>query len=123
MAAVKHSGFILLLILLAMTACFSPAPSPEQEIIGKWVNSKGGEINFYKDGTGYVPGIEGQATGNIPSLQFIYEFKDETHLVINMAALPKANQQDIVVEVEIKNDTMTWHSHTGAVEFEYRRAE
>lgn len=123
MAAVKRSGFILLLILLAMTACFSPAPSLEQEIIGKWANSEGGEINFYEDGTGYVPGIAGQPTGNIPALQFTYAIEDETHLVINTTALRQANRQDIVIEVEIENDTMTWRSNAGSVEFEYRRAE
>jgi len=115
--------FALLFLLLGVTACFSLKPSVEREIIGKWVNSEGGEINFYEDGTGYVPGIKGQATGNISSLQFTYAFKDETHLVINMTALPKINQQDIVIEVEIENDIMTWRSNAGEIEFEYRRAK
>ena len=118
----KRYIFVLLIVFVGATACFSLKTSVEREIIGKWVNSGGGEIYFYENGTGYVPGIQGQEIGNISSLQFTYAFKDETHLVINMTTLPQANQQDIVIEVEIKNDIMTWHSDAGEIEFEYRRA-
>ncbi len=123
----KRYMVILLFLFLGVTACASVEPSPKQAIIGKWVNSGGGEINFNADGTGFVPGVEGQ----VPPYQFTYGFKDETHLAINIAnlptvetaSLPIVGQGEIVVEIKIENDKMTWHDGTGKVEFVYLRAK
>lgn len=124
----KRYIVVLLSLFLGVTACAFLKPSPQQMIIGKWINSGGGEINFYKDGTGFVPGFTGEGPIEIPSLQFTYGFKDDTHLVINMANLPLADttdlpmakQQEIVMGIKIEDDKMTWYG-AGEAEYVYTR--
>lgn len=123
----KRYLFVFLLLLLGMTACTALQASPEQAITGKWVNSGEGEINFNRDGTGFVPGVEGK----IPAYQFTYNFKDETHLAINIAnlptveadSLPIVGQGEIVVAIKIEQDKMIWRDSSGDVEFVYQRAK
>jgi hypothetical protein len=127
----KHTKLILLFLLLGMAACAPSKPSPEQAIVGKWVNSGGGEINFYEDGTGFVPGFEEAGSESIPPFHFTYAFKDETHLVINMGNLPvvdttgspMTNRKELVIEIELKDDQMIWRASAGKVQYVYQRVE
>jgi hypothetical protein len=105
---------VLLILVLVMTACAPSKLPPEKAIVGKWVNSQGGEINFYTGGTGLLPGIEEQ----IPSYQFNYSFEDKTHIVISIPEV-----MEVVVEVKIEDDKMTWHDHAGEIEFVYMRVK
>jgi hypothetical protein len=105
---------ILLILVLGMVACVPTKVAPEKAIVGKWVNLQGGEMNFYGDGTGLFPGIEGQ----IPEYQFNYFFKDETHVAINIPGVI-----EVVVEVKIDGDEMTWYDRSSETEFVYMRAK
>ncbi len=109
-------SFVLLwMLVLPVAACASQRRVPPQEaIVGKWVNTKGYSISFYANGTGFVPGIDGQ----IPSTNFSYSFTDETHILMNMAG-----QLSTVVEIKIDGDQMTWLSQASNVAFIYTRAK
>ena len=82
--------------VLGLAACAPDQPSPENAIVGEWVNSQGGVIYFYGDKTGFIPGDEGQ-TPPIPSVRFSYYFQDETHLGITMDG-----QNPVVIEIKLK---------------------
>ncbi len=110
-----RSFFLLLMLVLPVVACASqPRVPPQQAIVGRWVNAKGYSISFYPNGTGFVPGVDGQ----IPSTNFDYVFTDETHVLMNMAG-----QLTTVVEIKIDGDQMTWLSQATNVAFVYTRAK
>jgi hypothetical protein len=107
--------FILLMLCLSITACVSqPKVPPKQAIVGKWVNAGGGSIEFYANGTGFIPGIDGQIS---PS-NFSYSFTDDMHIQLEMGG-PTA----MVVEIKIDGDQMTWRSKTADVAFVYTRSK
>jgi len=108
----KRYVAILVILVLGIVGCASPEPPPEEAIVGKWVNPEGGEINFYADGSGLLPGIDGQ----IPAYQFTYSFQDETHVTISIAGV-----MEIVVEISIEGDKMTWYDRASETEFVYMR--
>lgn len=114
---------VLGLLVLGLTtafglaACAPDQPSPEQAIVGEWVNSQGGVIYFYADKTGFIPGDEGH-TPPIPSVKFSYYFQDETHLGIEMDG-----QSPLVIEIKLEGDKMTWYDQASETEFEYMRAK
>lgn len=106
---------LLVMIILPVTACASqPRVPPQNAIVGKWVNAKGYSISFYANGTGFVPGVDGQ----IPSTNFTYSFTDPTHIMMNMAG-----QLSTIVEIRIDGDQMTWSIPTNNVTFVYTRAQ
>ena len=96
-----------------MTACISqPKVPPQQAIVGKWVNAGGGSIEFYANGTGFIPGIDGQ----IAPTNFSYAFTDEMHIQLNMGG-----PTGLVVEIKIDGDQMTWVSKASNTSFVYTR--
>jgi hypothetical protein len=106
-------GIAVFLIPLA-----SPArPSPAAAIVGKWVNGKGGVIVFHSDGTGSIPGFEGEALA-VPSATFSYDFPDPTHLRL------KVNGETFVVEIKQEGDQLTWVAdQANNIQFVYTRAK
>jgi hypothetical protein len=84
--------------------------SSQRTIVGKWVNSKGGEINFNADGTGYIPPAAG-----IEAYSFTYYFEDATHLVMKVAG------QAMTVKIELVDDKLTWYTADPNVKYEYTR--
>ncbi|MCX6030733.1 MAG: hypothetical protein NT169_15735 [Chloroflexi bacterium] len=112
-----------LLLTFAVAACASfptPTPTPqpiEKAIVGKWVNPQGGEVNFYADNTGFIPGLKGEPE-DIPDSKFTYYFQDKTHLGIALEG-----QTSVVMEIKIEGDKMTWRSRTSNTEFVYTRAK
>ncbi len=101
--------------VLGLAACASDQPSPEEAIVGQWVNSQGGVIYFYADKTGFIPGDEGQ-TPPIPSVRFSYYFQDETHLGIEMDG-----QTPLVIEIRLQGNKMTWLNRANNVEYVYTK--
>lgn len=113
----KAMGLIVALLVFAATlvSCATEAPPiPTKEIVGKWVNEGGGWIEFYANGTGYVPGVEGE----IAATSFSYSFTDYAHMMITISG-----QLSTMVEIRVQGDKMTWASQTNNVKFEYTRAK
>ena len=59
----------IVLGVVALVNVSSPKTPTPQTIVGKWVNSKGGEITFTADGSGTIP-----AGPDIPAATFTYTF-------------------------------------------------
>src|SRR5262249_52662703 len=93
-------GIGVSLFFLLQTTVFS-RPALATTIVGKWVNSQGGVMTFNADGTGFIPGLEGQ-TPPIPATTFTYSVPDATHLRLLV------NGQPIIIEVKIEGDQLTW---------------
>ncbi len=91
-------------------------PSPADAIVGKWVNSKGGVIQFNSDGTGSIPGFEGQELA-IPSASFTYYFPDPSHLALQI------NGQPFTIEITVEGDRLTWGDRANNVQFVYDRVK
>ncbi|MFN8442958.1 MAG: hypothetical protein U0175_19435 [Caldilineaceae bacterium] len=108
---------LIFVTFIFLTACGSSQPTNEKAIVGKWENPQGGVIQFYEDKTGFIPGDDQQAPP-IPSASFTYSFPDQTHLAITMAG-----QESVVFEIELDDDTMTWHSSANTTQFVYTRAK
>src|SRR4051812_16423647 len=69
-AALVVLGIGVITFLLLQITVFA-RPALATNIVGKWVNSQGGVMSFYADGTGFIPGLEGQ-TPAIPDTTFTY---------------------------------------------------
>jgi hypothetical protein len=118
----------LLVALLWVTACV-PAPStpqkapstPEEAIVGQWLNAQGGAIHFYADGTGLIPAVHGEVE-DLPPVAFKYLFNDDTHIRIDMGE-QGGEQRVIVVEIELDGDKMTWRNPATGVDYVYMRQE
>lgn len=109
--------FLLLIVFLTMTACGSePRVALKQAIVGKWVNAENYSIEFYADGTGFAPGVEGQMP--IPAMDFSYFVTDETHIRITMGDVVGA-----VLEIKIEGDQMTWLDRNTDTAFVYTRSK
>jgi len=90
----------------------SPDVVAEKAIVGKWVNETGGEIDFYADGTGYLPpGFDIEAYG------FTYYLQDATHLVMTV------QNQDLTVEIRLARDKLTWYTADPNVKYVYTRVK
>jgi len=103
-----------LLWFLVLSACSSSQLQPQQAILGQWMNEQGGELYFYEDGTGFIPGNSGAI--NIPDVKFTYLFPDNTHLSLEMAG-----QQALTLVISIEGDKMTWRGVASGKEFVYTR--
>jgi hypothetical protein len=90
---------VITIFLLQLTVFSRPALATT--IVGKWVNSQGGVMTFDADGTGFIPGVEGQ-TPAIPATTFTYSVPDATHLRLLI------NGQPIIIEVKVEGDQLTW---------------
>jgi hypothetical protein len=90
---------VITIFLLQLTVFSRPALATT--IVGKWVNRQGGVMTFYADGTGFIPGLEGQ-TPAIPATTFTYSVPDATHLRLLI------NGQPVVIEVKVEGDQLTW---------------
>jgi hypothetical protein len=84
----------------------------QKGIVGNWVNSKGGELDFHADGSGYIP-----PTPGIEGYNFSYYFQDPTHFVMNVAG------KTMVVEIALGDDKFTWFTADPNVKYDYARAK
>ena len=98
--ALVVAGIGVITIFLLQLTVFS-RPALATTIVGKWVNSQGGVMTFNADGTGYIPGLEGQ-TPAIPATTFTYGVPDATHVRLVV------NGQPFVIEVKVEGDQLTW---------------
>jgi hypothetical protein len=85
----------------------------EEEIVGTWVNAEGYQVEFYRDGQGFIPGVEGAIP--IPDSPFFYKIEGSTLF------LTLAEGMTLELEVTIKDDKMTWTSQIADMNFEYTR--
>jgi hypothetical protein len=109
-------GLVVLGIALGVVALVvytHPATAPSsQTIVGKWVNPKGGEVNFDAKGTGMIP-----AGADVLTTTFTYVLQDDTHVVMNM------NGQTLTVTIDLAGDKMTWFTADPNIKYEYTRAK
>lgn len=114
--ALSASLFVFSIFIWGATACVGPAsasiPLLQKNIVGKWANAQGGEIDFYADGTGSIPGVQ-----DIPSYNFTYSFPDNTHLLVIV------DGQNLKVGIRIDGDKMIWRNSDNNTEFVYTRAK
>ena len=108
---------VQLILILGIAACAPARISPEKAIVGKWVNAQGGEVYFYEDKTGFIPGLAGAAE-QIPDVRFTYYFQDKTHLAIVVEGQPA-----IIVEIKLEGDKLTWITQSGSNEYVYTRVK
>jgi hypothetical protein len=101
------------LILGAGLAPRSPSTAPvEKAIVGKWTYPKGGELDFNPDGSGYIP-----AVSDMGSIDFVYFFPDETHMVINMGT------QVLTVTMHLAGDQLIWYTADPNVTYVFTRVK
>lgn len=112
--------WIVLLALIALVSACTPSLGSgkvlRQAIAGKWVNAQNFTIEFYEDGTGFVPGVDGEVP--VPATDFSYVVTDDSHIRITMGDLNGA-----VVEIKIEGDQMTWIGKDTGVSFIYTRSQ
>ena len=109
-------GIGAITVFLLQVTVFSRPPLVTT-IVGKWVNSQGGVMMFNADGTGFIPGLEGQ-TPPIPATSFTYSIPDATHIRLVVDGRP------VVIEVKVEGDQLTWivdQAHN--VQNDYTRAK
>ena len=99
----------------------TPERTPEEAIVGQWVNDQGGAIYFYADGTGLIPAVKGPAE-DIPAVAFNYLFNDDNHVRIDMGE-QGGEQRVIVVEIKLDGDKMTWRNPASNIEYTYNRVK
>lgn len=107
----KRLLLIQILLSVLLLSCTSARKSLQDEIVGKWTDSEGFTIEFFEDGTGFIPGVQGA----IPDSNFTYQVIDETQVKIDFQG--GAYQ----IEVLIKDDQLVWKDNLGEVV--YTRAE
>lgn len=99
----RRFGLLLILFSLLLTACQPEPTGLAKDIVGNWVNAGGYTIEFYKDGKGLIPGVEGR----IPLTSFKYTIVDEQHISIDLGT------QAFTIEVKIEGDRLTWIDQLG----------
>jgi len=115
----RHWRWLLLslILLLSLAACASQTrDSLQQAIVGKWINAENYSIEFYADGTGFVPALEGEIP--IPATDFSYSVTDGTHVKITMGEIKGMN-----VEIKIEGSQMTWLDQNAGISFVYIRSK
>jgi hypothetical protein len=112
-----HLLLLSLILLITMAACASQSKeSLQQAIVGKWINAQNYSIEFYADGTGFVPAVEGDVP--VPATNFSYSVTDGTHINITMGEIRGMN-----VEVKIEGNQMTWQDQNAGISFVYTRGK
>jgi hypothetical protein len=120
--------------MLLITACIPPPTAPPtltappappalpvaKTIVGHWVYEQGGAIDFYADGTGYIPAFE---EGGFPAYTFTYTLPDETHLAIKLNGKPDEFTDALVVGIKIEGDKLTWTNPSTGAETVYTRGK
>jgi len=96
---------LLLVMVFILTGCAANKPNLGETIIGTWVDQSGYEIQFFKDGKGFIPGV----AGKIPDTNFQYSVKDAGHIIFDI------EQSKITVGIEIEGETLTWKDDIGEV--------
>lgn len=108
---------LALALILMMTACSSGSSDElRKAIVGKWINEQNYSIEFYDNGTGFIPGVEGEVP--IPATDFSYVVTDAGHIQISMGELT-----DALIEIRIEGDQMTWFNKDTNTAFVYTRSK
>jgi hypothetical protein len=81
-------------------------------IVGKWVNSQGGELDFYAGGSGYIPPVQ-----DMQAYNFGYYFQDATHMGMTVAG------KTMTVRIELAGDKLTWFTADPKVSYVYTRVK
>lgn len=113
--AVWARCLIILALILMLTACATVSSEDlRREIVGTWRNAQDYTIEFYADGTGFIPGVDGELP--IPATDFTYVITDSGHIRISMGEIP-----DAAIEIRIEGDQMTWFNRESDTTFVYMR--
>lgn len=107
---------LIVLVLLVLTAACSTVSVDDlrREIVGTWRNAQDYTIEFYADGTGFIPGVSGELP--IPATDFTYAISDSGNIRISMGDIP-----DATIEIRIEDDQMTWFNRETDTTFVYMR--
>lgn len=113
LGAVILAGAILGVVLAyRLVNRTSSVETAQKAIVGKWVNSTGGELDFHADGSGYIP-----PTPSSEAYNFSYFFQDATHLVMAVAG------ETMTVEIVLVGDKLTWFTADPNVKYVYTRTK
>ena len=102
---------LLLIMVFILFGCSTNKPNLGETIIGTWVDQSSYEIQFFKDGKGFIPGVPGK----IPDTSFEYSTLDENHITFNL------EQSKITVEIRVEGDTLTWKDEIGEVVYHRKK--
>ena len=102
---------LVMVVLVLGVAWVLATPAPQNAVVGRWTNSHGGTIDFFADGTGFVPGV----TGVISDTNFAYSFPDTQHVSIEIGG------QALRVGIKVDGDTMTWSNSLNSTVDVYTR--
>lgn len=105
----KRLVILCLFILIAFSGCTTQDKQTglKEELVGKWESTDGYEVEFFVDGTGFIPGV----AGSIPDNTFEYSVDDETHITLSMG------DQSFAIEVMIDGNELTWKDSLGEVSY------
>ena len=103
-------------IILMLSACSLWTRPLSEEIVGTWVNEEGYKVEFYPDGQGFIPGLEGDIP--IPDSPFTYRIEGASTLFLTLT-----DGTTLELQVTIQEDRMTWISQIADFDFEYTRVE
>lgn len=109
----KRWLLLVVVLPLVLSSCSMWARPLEEEIVGTWVNAEGYEVEFYPNGEGFIPGVEGDIP--IPDSPFFYKVEGSTLF------LTLVDGTTLELEVTIEDDKMTWASQIADMNFEYTR--
>jgi uncharacterized lipoprotein YehR (DUF1307 family) len=112
----KRWLLISFVLILFLSSCSFGGRPLSEEIVGKWINAEGYEVEFYPDGQGFIPGVEGAIP--IPDSPFSYRIEDESKLFLTLS-----DGTTLELVVTIKGDKMTWASQIAEINFEYTRVK
>lgn len=116
----RGAFFLLLVVVVLLTSACAPSPGNgnalRKAIVGKWVNQQNFTIDFYEDGTGFVPGTDGEVP--VPATDFTYVVTDDSHIRLTMGDLNGA-----IIEIKIEGDQMTWTGKDTGLSFVYTRSK
>jgi hypothetical protein len=110
-----RTRLIALALLVMLAACSTVSVDDlRREIVGTWRNVQDYTIEFYADGTGFIPGVGGELP--IPATDFTYAISDSGHIRISMGDI-----SDATIEIRIEGDQMTWFNRETDTTFVYMR--
>lgn len=105
----KRIMILSIFFLMAFSGCSTPVSQAglKEALIGKWESTDGYQVEFFADGTGFIPGV----AGSIPDSTFEYTLNDDTHITLSMGG------QNYAIEILIEGDELTWKDTLGEVSY------
>jgi hypothetical protein len=104
------------IVSLLVSGCSLWTPPLDEQIVGTWVNEEGYEVEFYPNGQGFIPGLEGDFP--IPDAPFSWRIEGGPKLYLTLS-----DGTTLELELTIQDDRMIWASQIAGFDFEYTRVK